>query len=289
MDLSVAIPEHVVLTDTEAYWNNEKLSRSRDIIVHGVRTNPTHGIDLWSGMSVVRSLEALGFWLAIPLAKSVLLNEKFATARALADSPIPTIPSVRIPTGRDLHRLEYQRLVPDDWFPVFAKPASWGRGLGCVLCPDRATLDGVLGVAAGSGAPMLVQPSVGPVVADIRIVVVEGEIVAMYDRTPTAGAHVANISRGGSYAARTDVDAPVGELVELIQSRFDLPYVCIDLLQAADGRTWLSELEADGAVSSLFGQPELMRRVVGARFRSYAKRLDAHLARCAVTTPKVNS
>lgn len=281
MDFAVASPEHVILTDEEAYWRDERLLPHRDIVVHAVRTNPTHGVDLWSGMSVVRSLAAMGFWLAIPLAESVLCNEKFATARELAASPIPTIPSVRVPTGRDVHKLSYQRLVPDDWFPVFAKPAAWGRGLGCVLCPDRATLDGVLGLAAGSGAAMVVQPSVGKVTADIRVVVVEGAIAAMYDRIPAGDAHVANLSRGGSYAQRTHLDAPIDDLVKLVQSRFDLPYVCIDLLQAADGRIWLSELELDGAVSGLFGQPELMRRVVGERFLAYARRLDDHIARRA--------
>jgi glutathione synthase/RimK-type ligase-like ATP-grasp enzyme len=281
MELAVATPEHIVLAERKTYWRDEQLFPSRDIIVYGVRTNPTHGMDLWSGLSLARSLEARGFWLAIPLAEAILLNEKYATAEVLADSPIPTIPSVRVPTGRDVYRLAYQRLIPAEWFPVFAKPASWGRGLGCVLCPDRATLDGVLGLAAGSGAAMLVQPSVGRVVADIRVVVVEGGIVAMYDRVPAAGAQVANVSRGATHRLRTSLDAPIDELVQLVQQRFDLPYVCIDLLQADDGRIWLAELEADGAVSSLFGQPELVRQVVGERFRAYSKRLDEHLARVA--------
>jgi hypothetical protein len=43
------------------------------------------------------------------------------------------------------------------------------------------TLDAVLGLAAGSGACMLVQPSVGEVAADVRVVI-EGEIVAVSDR-----------------------------------------------------------------------------------------------------------
>jgi hypothetical protein len=44
------------------------------------------------------------------------------------------------------------------------------------------TLDAVLGLAAGSGACMLIQPSVGEVAADVRVVVIEGEIVAVSDR-----------------------------------------------------------------------------------------------------------
>lgn len=278
MDFGVAAPEHIMIGGGRAYWRNEELNPERDIIVYGVRTNPTHGQDLWPGMSVVRSLEALGFWLAIPLQEAVLCNEKFATAEVLSDSPIPVIPSVRVTTGRDTHRLDYQRLVPDDWFPVFAKPAAWGRGLGCVMCRDRATLDSVMGLASGSGTAMVLQPSVGTVTADIRVVVVEGGIVAMYDRVPAGDSHVSNISRGGSYARRTHLEAPIDALVKLIGSRFDLPYVCIDLLETADGRFWFSELEADGAVSGLFGEPEVMKSVVGGRFLAYGKRLEAHLA-----------
>jgi hypothetical protein len=101
----------------------------------------------------------------------------------------------------------------------------------------------------------------------------------MYDRVPGAQSHVANLSRGGSVAERVTLDAPVDALVRLISRRFDISYLCIDLLMAADGRIWLSELELDGAVSALFGDPEAMKRVVGRRFQAYAERLDRHLSR----------
>ncbi|MFI7273046.1 RimK family alpha-L-glutamate ligase [Streptomyces sp. NPDC049879] len=211
------------------------------------------------------------------MSAALLFNDKFATAEALADSPVPLIPSVRVTTGRDLARLDYQRLVPDAWFPVFVKPASWGRGLGCVRCPDRATLDAVLGLASGSGAAMVVQPSLGERLTDLRVVAVEGEIVAMYDRTGSGDSHVANVSRGGSVRERTDVAPEVRALLALVHRRFDLPYVCVDLLRTPDGRLWLSELELDGAVSALFGSPEAVRRVVGGRFLAYAARLAGHL------------
>lgn len=279
LGFGVANPEHIIISGKEAYWKDERLSWDRDVIVYDIRPDPAYELDLWQGISVVRSLAALGFWPAIPLSAAILFNDKFATAEALADSPIPTIPAVRINAGRDIHKLNYQALVPDEWFPLFVKPASWGRGLGCVRCPDRATLDALLGLASGSGPAMLIQPSVGEVTADIRVVVVEGEIVAMYDRIPGADSHVANISRGGSFAERQTLDAPILELVEMINSRFDLPYLCVDLLAAADGRLWFSEIELDGAVAGLFGDPEAMKRVVGRRFRAYADRLDDHVAR----------
>ncbi|GAA3221228.1 RimK family alpha-L-glutamate ligase [Oerskovia jenensis] len=227
-------------------------------------------------MTLVRSLEALGFWTAIRLDDAILFNDKYATAVELANSPVPLIPSVRVTTGRDTDRISYQELVPDDWFPVFTKPASWGRGLGCVLCPDRATLDAVLGLASGSGACMLVQPSVGEVVADTRIVAVEGKVVAAYDRLPSDSSHVANVSRGATVRPRQHVEQALHELVTLVYERFDLPYVCIDVLVNARGELYLSELELDGAVSALFDDPEVMDRVVGARFRAYETRLEEH-------------
>ena len=277
LDFGVANPEHIVLAGARAYWRDERLRPDRDIVVYDVRSEPVHEVDLWSGITAARCLESLGFWLAIPLAEAVRSNDKFATAEALNDSPVPVIPSVRVTTGRDLGRLDYQRLVPDAWFPVFVKPSSWGRGLGCVRCPDRATLDAVLGLASGSGACMLVQPSVGTVVADLRVVVVEGEIVAMYDRMPGDGSHVANVSRGGQVRERTAVPEAVRQLVGLVGDRFGLPYVCVDLLRTDRGELWFSELEADGAVSALFDRPDLVKRVVGGRFRAYAERLDKHL------------
>lgn len=281
LDFGVANPEHVIMRGREAYWNGEPLRPERDIVVYDVRSEPVHEVDLWSSITLVGSLEALGFWLAIPLSAAIVCNDKFATAEVLADSPIPIIPSVRVNTGRDVHKLDYHRLIPEDWFPVFVKPASWGRGLGCARCPDRTTLDALLGLASGSGACMLVQPSVGEVISDLRVVVIDGKIAAMYDRIPGNGSHVANVSRGGTARERTSVEPSVQELVELVTERFAVPYVCIDLLRTASGDLWFSELELDGAVSGLFSNAEAVRRVVGGRFESYAAGLEEHLRRRA--------
>ncbi|MEU6020286.1 RimK family alpha-L-glutamate ligase [Micromonospora sp. NPDC048871] len=282
MDFAVADPEHVLIAGDTAYWRDEPLDPARDIVVYDARTEPVHEPALWWGLSLTRCLQALGFWLAIPLDQAVLTNDKFATARELADSPVPVIPSVRVNTGRDVDRLGHQNLVPDSWFPVFVKPVSWGRGLGCVRCPDRATLDAVLGLASGSAASMLVQPSVGTVVADLRVVAVEGEIVAMYDRIPGSDSHVANVSRGARVQERDTVEQSVHDLVALVHRRFDLAYVCVDLLRTDSGQLWFSELEADGAVTGLFGDPEAIKRVVGGRFRAYAARHDRHYRQGAV-------
>lgn len=278
LDFAVAVPEHVVLRDGAAYWQGERLRPDRDIVVYDVRSEPLHEADLLASLTLVHSLAAQGFWLAIPLSTALLCNDKFATAEALHGSPVPVIPSVRVITGRDLNLLSYQEMIPDEWFPAFVKPASWGRGLGGVRCPDRPTLDALLGLASGSGATMLVQPSVGEVVADTRVVAVEGEIVAVYDRVGSPGSHVANISRGGHADTRSEVDASVHELVDLVHRRFDLPYVCVDLLRTADGGLWFSELETDGAVAGLFDDRDAVDRIVGGRFRAYARRLDAHLS-----------
>jgi hypothetical protein len=35
-----------------------------------------------------------------------------------------------VSTCRDVHELNHQRLVPDEWFPVFVKPASWDEASG---------------------------------------------------------------------------------------------------------------------------------------------------------------
>ncbi|GAB3227391.1 hypothetical protein GCM10027447_18450 [Glycomyces halotolerans] len=277
MDFDVAAPEHLLMADGQAHWRSERLFPARDIIVYSPRANPRHRVDLWSGITTARSLEALGFWLAVPLDAGIALNDKFATAEALRDSPVPLVPSVRITAGRDVHRLDYHRFVPDSWYPVFVKPASWGRGLGCVHCPDPATLDSLLGLASGGDTTMVVQPSVGDVAADTRVVVVEGAVVAMYDRVPEGASHASNVSRGGRVRPRTELEEPVAELVATVQRALDLPYVCIDLLRTRDGRVWLSELEPDGAVTALFDRPDEAIRVIGERFRAYARRHERHL------------
>ncbi|RPF20750.1 ATP-grasp domain-containing protein [Myceligenerans xiligouense] len=277
LDLEVVVPEHVQFTAGEARWRGEPLLPERDLVVYSTRANPTHGVDLWNGMSTVRSLEALGFWSAIPIDQAVLLNDKFATAEALRDSPVPTIPSVRVTTGRDLGRTDVQALVPDDWFPVFVKPASWGRGLGCLSCPDRTSLDGALGLASGSDAPVVIQPTIRDVVADTRVVVVEGEIVSAYDRLPPAEGGVANVSKGASTRLRSEIEPQVERLASLVRERFGLAYLCIDLLRTEDGGLWLAECEPDGAVTGLLPHGEEAYRVLGARFTAYARAHARHL------------
>lgn len=274
LDFDVADPEHVVLTDGEARWNGDALDPARDVIVYDVRADPVRLPDLWVGVTLVRSLEALGFWSAIPLDLAILCSDKFATTAALQGAPVPTIPSVRVPTGRDTAQASYQELVPDEWFPAFVKPASWGRGLGCVICPDRGALDAVLGLASGSGAAMVIQPYVGEVIADIRLVLVDGVVLAAYDRVPDGGSHVANISRGGSARLRNGSDGALSDLAAHIGRKIDVAYLCVDVLQTRSGALWVSELELDGAVSALFDDPDLVRHVVGSRFRAYAARLE---------------
>lgn len=276
LDFAVAAPDHVGIGhDGVAYWAGEPLSPGRDIIVYGVRTGPTHQVDLWTGLSLMLSLRALGFWLAIPLDAAMLLNDKFATVAAFAGSPIPVIPTARITAGRDVHRFDTRQLVPDEWFPVFVKPTSWSGGQGCVPCDDRPTLDSLLGLASGSGTGVVVQPQLPEVVSDIRVVAVESEIVAVLDRRPRPGAHVANVTRGGSFSVRETIDSRVADLVKLATDRLGLPYLCVDLLETANGDLWLSELEADGAVSRLLCPEELLMHVVGTRFSAYERRLDA--------------
>jgi glutathione synthase/RimK-type ligase-like ATP-grasp enzyme len=278
LDFDVAAPDHIVIARRTAYWNGEELSPDRDIPVYGVRTGPYHYVDTWTGMSVLKSLESLGFWPAIPLDAGILLNDKFATLSTFADSPVPIIPSVRLTADRDIHRIGYRHLVPDEWFPVFVKPTSWSGGLGCVPCGDRPALDAVLGLAAGAGTAVVIQPSVRDVVADIRVVTVEGQIVAMFDRVPRDGSLVANASRGGAASVRTEIDPRVHDLIKLIQDRLDLGYFCVDLLLTAGGELWLSELEADGATSRRLCPIDLLYEIVGTRFRAYERRLAAFRA-----------
>ncbi|WP_436501659.1 ATP-grasp domain-containing protein [Actinokineospora sp. HUAS TT18] len=280
LDFGVAAPDHIAIGhDGVAYWRDEPLSPDRDIIVYGVRTGPTHKVDLWTGVSLVISLRELGFHLPIPLDAATLLNDKFATVAAFADSPVPPIPTARITADRDVHRFDTARVVPDDWFPVFVKPTSWSGGQGCVPCADRSTLDSLLGLASGSATGVVIQPQLPEVVSDIRVVAVDSQIVAILDRRPRKGSHVANVTRGGSFSVRETIDPRVHDLVKLATERLDLSYLCIDLLETATGELWLSELEADGAVSRLLCPEDLLYHVIGTRFSAYERQLDAKAAR----------
>lgn len=83
-------------------------------------------------------------------------------------------------------------------FPLIVKPAGWGGGLGVNLARNWSDLKGLLGLASGAEAAMVVQPALdASKLVDYRVYYVDGEPHTVLARQPREGEVIANLSRGG--------------------------------------------------------------------------------------------
>src|SRR5262245_26983226 len=103
--LSYHPPEHVVVDATtpaqpRCFLDGEAVTPDDTMFVTDLYTFPHQIVDVLNQVTLFAVLEHAGFYLPIPPRLSFVGNDKVASLIYLGDSPIPAIPSVRIPTGR---------------------------------------------------------------------------------------------------------------------------------------------------------------------------------------------
>lgn len=122
-------------------------------------------------------------------------------------------------------------------FPVVVKKLKGTRGNGVVLCQDRAQFDDVANLLDGatSGADFIFQQYIKASHGrDVRILVIDGKMVASMERRATDGGFKSNISLGGS-AKPFDPPREMAALAIKVANELDLAVAGIDILFDADG------------------------------------------------------
>jgi glutathione synthase/RimK-type ligase-like ATP-grasp enzyme len=258
--------------EPRVYVAGEPVTPADTLFVTSLYSLPYQSMEVFNQYAIYAVLERCGFYLPHPPYLSAVANDKLATQLHLKDSPIPTIPTIRIGTGRDLPFRHYEPALRQVRFPAIVKPVGWCTGWGICLARDLEDLRGLLSLAQGGDTPLAIQPYLGPDTVDLRVFMVDGQTHTVGQRTPAPGGYVSNMGRGGT-AEYVPLPAELEDAVDYCAETVPIPYLCVDFLY--DGqRYWLSEIEPDGATFPDDAMPSGQRRqrsIIEARYRAYQR------------------
>lgn len=183
-------------------------------------------------LAVLRHFERQGVAIANSPAAVESVADKLHTLQVLAGAklPIPKTILGKFPADVDLVERELG-------FPVVVKKLRGTRGAGVVLCNSRGDFDDLANLLDGANAAsdflfqQYIKVSHG---RDVRVLVIDGRVVAAMERKSTDGGFKSNISLGGSALPYT----PPREMAELainVARELQLDIAGIDILFDKDG------------------------------------------------------
>jgi glutathione synthase/RimK-type ligase-like ATP-grasp enzyme len=261
------------LAQPQVYVAGEPVDPADTLFITSLYSLPYQSQDIFNQYSLYAVLEQLGFYLPAPPYLSAIVNDKLATLVHLRESPIPTVPTVRLGTGRDLGYRFYEPAIRNLTFPAIVKPTGWCSGWGICMAHNLEDLRGLLSLAQGGETTLVAQPYLGENTSDYRVYLVDGEPYAVLQRTPKTGAYVGNIGRGGS-ERYVDIPAELAEVMPFFAKKIPIPFLCVDFLHDGE-RFWLSEIEPDGVISSPnHDNPDdvrITRSLMAARWAAYRR------------------
>ncbi|MFJ9574972.1 RimK family alpha-L-glutamate ligase [Streptomyces sp. NPDC101191] len=276
-------PDAVTVEGTQpgsarVYVDGEPVTPRDTLFITALYSLPYQQPDIFNQYALCTVLQQAGFYLPFPPETSLIGNDKLATLLHLGGSPIPPIPSVRIGTGRDVSKHLYEVALGTMTYPAVVKPAGWCGGGGINLARSAGDIRGLASLAQGGDTTLVVQPYLGDGTVDYRVYVIDGVAHAVLKRTPEPGSAVANASRGGAMEF-VPVPEELAKAAAYFAERLSIPFFCVDFLH--DGqRFWFSELEPDGVIPHVPGDPDrqIQRDVTRARFVAYRDAHARHLA-----------
>jgi glutathione synthase/RimK-type ligase-like ATP-grasp enzyme len=254
---------------------NEDLVTPEDtLFITALYSLPYQAMDIFNQLSIYAVLEQLGFFLTFPSWVSLVGNDKLTSLLYFADSPVPTIPTIRIGTGPDVGKHLYEVAMESVTYPAIVKPAGWCGGGGLNLARNVDDVRGLASLAQGGDTTLVIQPYLGDGTIDYRVYVIGGEAYPYaLTRTPEAGSPASNASRGGSMGF-VPIPPELAQASAYFAQRLPIPFFCIDFLY--DGKQfWFSELEPDGVIAPDFDDPQrtMQRKITRARWDACR---DAH-------------
>jgi ribosomal protein S6--L-glutamate ligase len=140
-----------------------------------------------------------------PAAEWVAAESKFVQVQRLSGAGIPVLPTVCCSSADDL------RDALDTWGDTVLKPSFGWEGNDVELVRVGTAVPGAAARVLARYGTVLAQPYVPHPQGDMRLTVVDGEVVLPFRRVPQNGGWKANVAQG----ARVEPLAPSRELVEL--------------------------------------------------------------------------
>lgn len=178
-------------------------------------------------LAVLRHFERQGVPMVNGPAAIEAVADKLHTLQILAGAglPIPKTILGKFPVDVDIVERELG-------FPVVVKTLRGTRGNGVLLCSDREQFDDLATLLDGArpGADFIFQQYIKTSHGrDVRVLVVDGKVIAAMERRAAAGGFKSNISNGGQGVAFTPPE-DMAQLAIRVASVLGLDVAGIDIL-----------------------------------------------------------
>jgi len=183
-------------------------------------------------LAVLRHFERQGVAIANSPAAIEAVADKLHTLQELAAAKLPVPKTIlgKFPVDPDFIERELG-------FPVVVKKLRGTRGAGVVLCNSKSEFDDLANLLDGVTAAtdflfqQYIKASHG---RDVRVLVIDGKVVAAMERKAKDGGFKSNISLGGSGAAFAPPPA-MANLAAKVARELNLDIAGIDILFDKDG------------------------------------------------------
>jgi gamma-F420-2:alpha-L-glutamate ligase len=183
-------------------------------------------------LAVLRHFERQGVAIVNPPSAVESVADKLHTLQILAGAKLPIPKTILGKFPVDVGFVEREL-----GFPVVVKKLRGTRGNGVVLCQDRAQFDDLANLLDGahSGADFLFQQYIKASHGrDVRVLVVDGKVVAAMERRSSDGGFKSNISLGG-HAEPFNAPPDMIDLAVKVARELQLDVAGIDILLDKNG------------------------------------------------------
>lgn len=193
-----------------------------------------HGDRSYFSLSIVRQLERLGVTVFNTAATIEMVADKLHTHQVLAENGMatPTTMLAKFPVDIDL----IERTIG---FPVVVKTLLGSNGTGVFLIEDAKAFNDLMELIGETNPniQMIFQKFIANSKGrDLRLFVVEGEVIAAMERKARDGGFKANYSTGGT-VKEFEPDEEAKEMAIKTAALLDIQVAGIDLLFTDDGYT----------------------------------------------------
>ncbi|WP_179343251.1 30S ribosomal protein S6--L-glutamate ligase [Winogradskyella ursingii] len=183
------------------------------------------------GCAVVRQFEEMGVFTIAPSDAIIRSRDKLRSLQRLCKAGIGMPKTVFTNYSRDVEEV----IKSVGGTPVIIKLLEGTQGLGVVLAETKNAAESVLEAFNGLQARVIVQEYIKEAKgADLRALVVDGQVVGAMKRQGKDGEFRSNLHRGGS-ANIIKLDADELKLAMKASRALKLPVCGVDMLQSARG------------------------------------------------------
>jgi len=200
---------------------------------------PGHHEQLVSRSAVLRALASSGSLVVNPIGALEKVRDKFSTLTVLREVGF-SVPRTFLTESAYL-AYSFSRSMPKFVF----KPLTGSLGLGSMLFQDEDLAFNILKLLEGKGCPLHLQEFVGNVERELRLFIIDGEVVACVEKMAPEGP--SSWRRNVALGARTlKAEAPkeLEELCLRAVEKLGLLYAGIDILEVKGS---FVALEVNGA------------------------------------------